>query len=263
MERRLLNLLNTGGHLQKDCISSKRILFTRKVYYAKIRDILRNKRKGSAFKMEALALEAKIRENKGKGYAKKIRREGLLPSVLYGPEVETLPLQVQTRELEKIINKAGERALIKLKVDGKEYMTLIREIQRSPVKGEILHADFYQVSLKEELETQVPIVFVGESPGIKEGGVLQHLLRELDIKCLPTKIPEHIEVDISGLGIGDSVTVGDLKVSEDIEILNDPDTVIASVVAVSAAEVEEEAEDAEGEAEGEKEGAEKEAPEEE
>jgi len=250
----------------EDSISSKRILFTRKVYYAKIRDILRNKRKGSAFEMEALALEAKVREKTGKEYAKKIRREGMLPSVLYGPEVETLPLQVQTRDLERIINQAGERALIKLKVNDKEYMTLIREIQRGPVKGEILHVDFYQVSLKEELETEVPVVFVGESPGIKEGGVLQQFLRELEIRCLPTKIPEHIEVDISGLGIGDSITVGDLKVSEDIQILNDPDTVIATIVAVTVAEeeLEEEAEEtAEGEVEKKAEESEERAPEEE
>jgi len=202
--------------------------------------------------VEALDLEAQIRENKGKGYAKRLRRGGYLPCVLYGPEIESLPLKVEAKELEKIINNAGEKALIKLKVNDKEYITMIRELQHHPVKDEMLHADLYQVSLKEKLETEVPLLITGEAPGVKEGGVLQQFLRGVEIRCLPTNIPDYIEVDVSNLEFGESITVGDLKAEEGIEILTDPATTIVSVVSVKVeeepeeAEAEEEAEEAEG-----------------
>ena len=198
--------------------------------------------------MEALELEAQIRDNAGKGYAKRLRQDGLLPCVFYGAEVDgSIPITVKVNELEKIVKDAGANALIKLKVDGREYITLVRELQVHPVKRDLLHADLYQISMKEKLQTTVGLYISGEAPGVKEGGVLQQFLREVEVECLPINIPDHIVVDVSGLGFGESVSVSDLVVGDDVEILTDPETTVVSVVAAQAVEEPEEAEDVEAE----------------
>jgi|LFRM01.1.fsa_nt_gb large subunit ribosomal protein L25 len=200
--------------------------------------------------MEALELEAQIREETGKGHASKLRRKGLLPCVLYGSEIDSIPLTVKTSDLDRVLREGGPNALIKLKVDSKEYVILIKEVQTSPVGREYLHADLQRISLKEKLDAMVPLHIVGESeaPGIQGGGVLQHLLREVQVRCLPTDIPESIEVDVSQLDFGESITVGDLKTGDDVEILTDPEEVIVSIV---AAQAEEEPAEVEGEGEAE------------
>ena len=182
--------------------------------------------------MEALELKAELREDKGKSYARKIRREGFLPCVLYGSDTETLPLAVKTKDLDKVIKRGGDNVLIKVKVDGKEYNTLLREVQRHPVKDELLHADLYSISLREKLTTTVELQVVGDAPGAEEGGVLQQALREVEIECLPANIPDYIEVDVSNLHFGESMNAGDLDPSEGVEILTDPEETVVSVVAV-------------------------------
>jgi len=196
--------------------------------------------------MEALELQAQVREEKGKGYARKLRREGLLPCVLYGSEIDSIPLTVKTAELDRVIREGGPNALIKVKVDGKEYITIVREVQNHPVTKDYLHADLQRISLKEKLQTLVPLQFVGESPGVEQGGVLQHLLREVEVECLPTEIPEFVEVDISNLGFGESLTVADLSAGPGVDIITDPETLVVSIVAPETEE-----EPAEGEAEAE------------
>lgn len=196
--------------------------------------------------MEALELEAQVREEKGKGHAAKLRREGLLPCVLYGSEIDSIPITVKTSDLDRILKEGGHNALIKVKLDNQEYISLVREIQNHPVTKEFLHADFHRISMKEKLQTLVPLEIIGEAPGITEGGVLQHLLREVEVECLPTDIPEVVEVDISSLGFGESLTVADLDAGKGVEIITDPDTVVVSIV---APEKEEEPEEAESEAE--------------
>ena len=129
--------------------------------------------------MDTLNLEAQVREDKGKGFVKKLRREGFLPGVLYGLDVETLPVTVNVRDLSRILRSAGENALIRLEVNGKEHITLVRELQRHPVRGDLIHVDFFQISLKEKLETVVPLRIVGD-PGVRnEGGIPQQMLRKL------------------------------------------------------------------------------------
>lgn len=197
--------------------------------------------------MEALELEAQIRTEKGKGHTAKLRREGLLPCVLYGSEINSIPITVKTGDLDRIMKVGGPNALIKVKVDSKEYITLVREIQTHPVAKEYLHADLQQVSLKEKLQTLVPLHIIGEAPGVADGGILQQVHRELEVECLPTDIPDFIEVDVSGLGFGDSLTVADLKAGEGVDILNDLDTVVVSIVAPKAEEELEEEAEVEGE----------------
>jgi large subunit ribosomal protein L25 len=119
------------------------------------------------------------------------------------------------------------------------YMVMCREIQRDPLRGDLLHADFLQVVLTEEIETEVRIVLVGEAPGVQEGGILQHMLRSVTVSCLPTNMPDRLEADISGLNMGDQVTVGDLEAPEGVQIVSEPNSVIALVVAPMAEEEEE------------------------
>lgn len=208
-----------------------------------------------------LELEAEERETTGKGPAGRLRRQGYVPGVLYGKEAGSRPIKVKARELEGILGRAGESTLIKVKLASeataaqkaqpKEYTALIREIQRHPTKGILSHVDLLQVSLGEKIVVQVPVRLLGEPAGIKDGGILQHGLREVEIECLPGDLPEHLEVDVSGLGIGDKVTVADIAAPAGTKILSDADSVVATVVAPRLAEAEPTpAEEAEAAAEG-------------
>lgn len=183
--------------------------------------------------MKEIELRAKPREESGKEYAKKLRRNGFVPAVLYGPETKTLALEVETKSFLSLLRGGlGENVIITLLLDDKkdsQRKVLVREVQRDPVTGAILHLDFHQISLTKKLTIQVPIHLVGTPVGVDDGGILQHALRDLEIECLPTAIPEKIEVDVSHLKIGDSVHVADIKV-ENAEILSDSKSSIVSVV---------------------------------
>jgi len=183
--------------------------------------------------MEEIELRAKPREESGKEYAKKLRKNGFVPAVLYGPETKTLALEVETKSFLSLLRGGlGENVIVTLLLDDKkdsQRKVLVREVQRDPVTGAILHLDFHQISLTKKLTIQVPIHLVGTPVGVDDGGILQHALRDLEIECLPTAIPEKIEVDVSHLKIGDSVHVADIKV-ENAEILSDSKSSIVSVV---------------------------------
>lgn len=218
--------------------------------------------------METITLRAETRERGTKGSVRALRREGMLPAVLYGKEAGNILLKLPAREVEKIINtQSAGSALINLEVaDGDQnesYMVMFRELQRDPIRWELLHADFYQIVLTEEIETEIPVVLIGEAPGVGDGGILQHMLRRISISCLPTEIPERLEVDISELEIGGQVTVADIEPPAGVQILSEPESVIAVVVVPTYEEEEEEEEEdldlelgaEEGEEETEEEGA--------
>ena len=212
-------------------------------------------------------IEVQIREGLGKGAARALRRKGLIPGIVYGHNFGPIPVQVELEEIKRLLHyESIESMLIRMRLNGREETVMIKEIQRHPVTYDILHVDFHRVSLTEEVTTRVPVELVGESVGVKEGGILEFPLRELEIRCLPTEIPEHITVDVSQMKIGDSIRVGDLELKEGVTVLDDPDTVIvliaAPVVREEIEEAEEEAEEAE-EAEPELIGEEKEEEEEE
>ncbi len=198
--------------------------------------------------MESISLNAQKRERGSKGSMRALRDEGLTPAVLYGREVGNLLLQVSTKELEGIITSHNiGSTLINMEVaDSSEpYLVMCREIQREPLKRNLLHADFFQVVLTEELETEVPVILIGEAPGLKEEGILQHMLRMVLVACLPTEIPDRLEVDISGLHVGEQVTVADIEAPEKVTIISEPESVIAGIVAATYEEEEEEEEELE------------------
>ena len=184
--------------------------------------------------MAIVSLEAARREGVGKGVARKLRARGRVPAVYYGRGEDAIPLEISLKELEAVIHDAeGSNVIVDLKVAGaqaKDRKALIREIQRHPVAGSILHLDLQHISLTERITVEVPVVLVGTPVGVKDaGGILEHLLREVEVECLPTDIPAKLEVDVSALGIGDTLQLSDIK-AEPAEIKTEADRAIATVV---------------------------------
>jgi large subunit ribosomal protein L25 len=182
--------------------------------------------------MAEVKLKAVKRDDTGKGSARRARAEGLVPAIVYGQGMEPISISVNRREFVTALQTdAGLNVLLNIDVDGSTTTALTREIQTDPVRGTLLHADFVKIDLKQEVEVEVPVHVVGEAPGVKEGGVLEHPLFTLHVRCLPMNVPESIDADISGLNIGDSLRVSELSEGRDFHILNDPESVVASVAA--------------------------------
>lgn len=182
--------------------------------------------------MAEIRLKADKRLASGKGVARKSRAAGRVPAIVYGEGMEPVAIEVDRREFVSALRTdAGMNVLLDLEIDGTTTLALTRELQRDPVKGTLLHADFVKVDRTHAIELEVPVHVVGESPGVKEGGALEHPLFQVHVKCLPTDVPESIDADISGLGIGDTLRVSDLARGSDFEILTDPETVVALVTA--------------------------------
>lgn len=185
--------------------------------------------------MDFIELKAAIREGTGKEINSKIRREGIVPAVVYRKGEETVSLAIHKKDMMKALHTdAGENVILKLLMDGaekkKERTVIIKEIQKDPVKDHILHVDFQEISLTDKLKVKVRIIAKGEAIGVKQdGGVLQHILWETEVECLPTNIPEKIEVNVSGLKIGDAIHVKDVQPPEGVKILSDPEGVVFSV----------------------------------
>ena len=197
-------------------------------------------------------LVATKREEAGKGVARRLRAGGRVPAVLYGHGMDPIGLSVDAKELFHLFHTgAGTNVLVDLVVDGNEHLAMPREIQRDHIKGRFVHVDFLVVRRDEKITISVPIRVVGESVGVKAGGVVEHHLWELQVECLPTNVPEAIEADISALEIGDGLRVSDLVAPEGATILtNAEESVVLVTQPQMAVELEEEeaAEAAEGEA---------------
>jgi large subunit ribosomal protein L25 len=192
--------------------------------------------------MEALKLEADKRDILGKK-TRFLRRQGITPAHLFGHGLESLALQCDTAKLQRVIARAGRTRLISLGVKGdKETRSVfVKEIQRDPRTGRLLHVDLFQIRKAEKIKVDVPIVLVGEAPALKtKGYTLTHSLTSLDIECLPDKLPPQIEVDLSPLAeVGQAIHVRDIPLSPDITLHNDPDQMVVRVSEVRVEKVEE------------------------
>jgi large subunit ribosomal protein L25 len=199
--------------------------------------------------MENLVLNIEKREVRGKGGARKLRKEGYVPGILYSPHREDpeIPIKIFKKEIHKVFSGDSEHHVVNLNLGNEEIMAILKEVQRDPIKNSILHVDFFKVFKGEKVTVEVPIELIGESKGVKKGGILEHLLREIEIETVPSKIPDIIEVDISDLDLGDSLLVSDIKFPEDVEPLTPLETAVVSILAPTKVEeeVEEEAEEAE------------------
>jgi large subunit ribosomal protein L25 len=201
---------------------------------------------------QQIKLTATTRKETGKEVAKKLRREGMLPGVIYGQKTNPIPL---TLELKPFLSLLGggksESKLINLSVEGNggpsEKTVMIKELQIDPLTRNYLHVDFFEISMDEEVTLSIPIVLTGDAVGVEMGGVLQQVRRELEIKCLPSQIPESISVDVGALNIGDSIHLKDVSLPSGIKVLEDEDLTIVTILAptVEKEPIAEEVEEAE------------------
>jgi len=193
--------------------------------------------------MDKTELEVASREILGKK-VKHLRRQGITPVHLFGHGIESLALQCNTGELERVLAQAGHTGLISLKLGNEKRprTAVVREFDRDWRKGQLLHVDFYQVKMGEKIKLEIPVVSVGEAPALKsKDNMLDHGLDTLTVECLPTKIPTSLEVDISSLTEpGKAIRVKDVALSEDVTVLNDPELVVVKISKRPVAKVEEE-----------------------
>lgn len=189
--------------------------------------------------MATATLSATPRSDVGKGAARKIRAAARIPGVVYGHHREPQPLTIETREFEKLLERtAGETTIIELSLDGQTLRTLIREVQRHPFKRQILHVDFQELVAGERVTVELPIRLVGTAEGVRNsGGILDQIMHSLSVEVDPSNIPNHLDVDVSALGLNDSIHVRDLRLPEGVQALADED---ATVCVVSAPRVHEE-----------------------
>jgi large subunit ribosomal protein L25 len=184
--------------------------------------------------MEALELKANIRTETGKGPARRLRAEGLVPAVLYGSGAESMMLYVKAEDLIKIIRaEKGEKGFIKLVIDDSgnkaERISVLKELQTNTVTKKVVHADFYEIRMDRKLTLDVPIHLVGAAIGVEKGGELQQFKRDVKISALPGSMPRHIDVDVTELMIGSTIRVGDLKLGEGVDVLDAGNISIATV----------------------------------
>ena len=185
--------------------------------------------------MEHQLLEAGVRTDTGRAAARKARRDGKIPAVLYGRGEESMTVEVDAKEFERMLHHGlAEHGMLDLNLkEGRKkrrQTVLIREVQHDPVTGDILHADFYHVEMEQEIEVSVPIVLLGQAEGVKKGGIQEQLLREVEIQCLAKKMPENVQLDVTAVDLGHSLHVRDLVMDEDIRVLTDPNRTVVSVL---------------------------------
>lgn len=199
--------------------------------------------------MERHSIEAELRTKTGKGVARQIRRNGLIPGVVYGRGNDPRSIKVDPLDIEKLLHSNAIFDLTFVGEDGEgedESTVIIKDYQKDVIKGDLLHVDFQFISMDEKITVSVPMHLEGDSIGVRDGGVLQQLLREIEIDALPAEIPEEITIDISELDVGESLSVVDLELPEGIDLVTDSDEVIVTVVTPTEL-VEEEVEEEEEE----------------
>src|SRR5260370_4035408 len=187
-----------------------------------------------------ITVTAEVRAGRGKNEARRLRVRGFIPAIVYGAYKDSVSIGLSPRELVQILNsKTGHNTIFNLAIQGGENTpVMVVDSQRDPVKGNLLHADLKRIDLEKRIRVFVPVITEGEAAGIKlQGGLLEIISREIEIECLPDEIPEHFDVDVSSLMIGQSVRAGSIPMSGSMHLTSSPETVIAHVVALRAEEV--------------------------
>jgi large subunit ribosomal protein L25 len=188
--------------------------------------------------LDTILLVAKRREERGKNATRRLRAQGLVPVTVYGGGEDAASTTIVKREFTALLRTHGRNKIFTLNFDGSTTPVKIADLQVDPIKGTLIHADLMRISLTEKTTFELTIKIVGESDGVKtHGGIMDVVTHSLEIRCLPTDLPDGIEVDVTSLGVGDHISVKDLQVSDKIEVLSDPDKV---VVTIGAPRVEEE-----------------------
>jgi large subunit ribosomal protein L25 len=199
--------------------------------------------------MDKITFTAETREGKGKGPARQLRASGFIPGILYGAENEPCSIKVEKRNAENIIRKLeshnvmADLILKKDKGETETIKTMVKDIQIEPINMDVLHIDFYRIRMDQAVRMEVAIHLIGEAPGLEKGGILEQELREMEIQALPDKIPSVIEVDVSKLDIGDTVSVKDIILPEGVEAVDEGEKTIVTILAPKAVEEEAPAEE--------------------
>lgn len=186
--------------------------------------------------MEEVILEAQKRQDVGSGKVHRLRKQAVLPAVVYGEGKMPLSIQLAAKDFSHMIGvHKGESFVVKLRIkDGvqsEDKSVLIKQIQHDPKSDDVIHIDFHEISLTKTIRVKVPVVAIGEAIGVKrDAGMLDHTMWELEIECLPTQIPESIEVDVANLKIGDSLHVKDISLPQGVKVLHDPEAAVLAVV---------------------------------
>jgi large subunit ribosomal protein L25 len=197
---------------------------------------------------ERVKLEVKQREQIGSRASRRLRREGLIPGVLYGRGNPPHPICVPERDLRRALTgDHGLHAILDVVIEGQKttHASILKEAQQDPVKGRLIHVDLHEVRLDQPIQAQVVVELVGESEGVKEGGVLSQVVREINVEALPMEIPDHLELDVSGMAIGDTLRLTDLPPSEGVTYLDDPEETVLATVTMPTRIVEPEPEEEE------------------
>ena len=177
--------------------------------------------------METQQLQVKIKKDTGSLKAQKNRKSGLIPAILYGHKQESMMFLLNEKEFSTALNT--EAKMVNLKWDSSEEIALIKDVQFDTFGRKILHVDFVRIALTEKVTTHVPVMLYGTSQGVKEGGILDHALKEIEIECLPTEIPKNIRINISELAIGNTIHITDLELPANAKVLGNPDAIVVSV----------------------------------
>ncbi len=175
-------------------------------------------------------LQAKLRPDMKKSTTREYRLNGHVPGVVYGKKTSSQPIAVDNVEFVKLMRDVGRNGIISLSVDGNNHQVIVTDIQQDPIKGELVHIDFFEVDMTSKMDAQVPVRLTGDAVGVEGGGMVSHLLHEVSVRCLPSEIPEHIDIDISGLAIGDSIQIRDVRINGNVEITNDPEETVVTVL---------------------------------
>lgn len=177
------------------------------------------------------------RELNTRGYLKELKRGGFVPGTVYGKGMDNQAISLDLRQLSRVFQSHGSRGLFSLQIDGnsKAVMAVVREVQRHPITGQLIHVDFWKVNMDEKINNTVGIYITGEEELMKKGGILQVGTKEIEVSCLPQDIPESLTCDVGALEIGDKITVADLTLPAEVEILTEPDSLIVTVLAPSRA----------------------------
>lgn len=208
--------------------------------------------------MREIALKIERRTEMGKGFARRARMAGQIPGVVYGPEIDPIPVAVEERQFRSAMKDATSGSILNLTLDGKKTKAVLREMQRDPVSNRVLHIDFHAISMNRPIHISIPIHFTGTPVGVKvDGGIMQTTMRELEISCLPANIPDDLEIDVNELSIGGSIHVRDINI-DNVDILSEEQRTIVVISAPTVIKVDEpteeelaEGEEAEAAAEGE------------
>jgi large subunit ribosomal protein L25 len=192
---------------------------------------------------DRVKLQVKSRESRGSGASRRLRADGLIPGVLYGNGDQAQPFCIEERELRRALTGGhGLHAILDVVLEGQQKArhAVLKEYQLDPTRARLLHVDLQEVRLDQAIHAQVVVELVGESEGVKEGGVLSQVAREINVEALPMEVPDRLELDVSGMAIGDSLRLSDLRVPESVKVLDDPETVLATVTPPTKVELPEE-----------------------